>query len=113
MYIDCYEQIEILSNMIDNGFDTNKRTYNFVKEEIYGNFELNKANNIHFHGIIFIDEKYNYEINYANIQKVFMRACKTNSYGVKIEKIKILDNVIKYCNKSVICQYTNSKIKKL
>lgn len=73
--------------------------------EIHGCYEVNKAGNAHFHGIIYIKNRYFWPINIADIKKLFMKTYKTNSYGVLIEECKHYKECTSYITKEPIAFY--------
>lgn len=91
------EQKQFIREYLESSIHELKRVG--IHEKKYTIYELNKQNNIHLHGIMFLDNNLNWDYNLATIQKLIQRQLKCGCYGIKIERIKDIKNVLKYCNK--------------
>lgn len=94
-------------NFIDSGFKTClsgiKKYYDVKYATVH--YELNKAGNLHIHGIIGLDESYSdYELHQVIIQKIFHkefgRPGIASAIAGKTEWVKNLYDTCSYLNKS-------------
>lgn len=102
---DVNQQLYIMNDMLVNAkadCSTNPQT---KFDTLYGCFELNKHNNVHFHGIIFIGSRYAWDINIGNIAKKLKKACQCGTYGIKVEFIKHFEQCKDYITKRCIAFY--------